>query len=66
MVSSVCYISRHCFWLPCGRHSSSMGIIWAYNSNNNDNSDNDSNNDNNRFGSGYSPRWLLSTATRSN
>ena len=68
MVSSVCYISRHCFWLPCGRHSSSMGIIWAYNSNNNDNYDNDSNNDNNNgFGSSYFPRWLfLSTVTRSN
>ena len=44
-----------------------MGIIWAYNSNNNDNYDNDSNNDNNGFGSRYFPRWLfLSTVTRSN
>ena len=61
-------LSHVCFWLPCGRHSSSMGIIWAYNSNNNDNYDNDSNNDNNNgFGSRYFPRWLfLSTVTRSN
>ena len=45
-----------------------MGIIWAYNSNNNDNYDDDSNNDNNNgFGNGYFPRWLfLSTVTRSN